>query len=172
MVSNRDMRLHNLRTLAVVACVLSLSAACGSSAATEDISKLLVVKDVKTGWFDAGIERGMNKLVPTLMLTLENKSNEKITQVQLNAVIRRVGEKEEWGGAYTRAIGSEGLAPGASTKPMALRSNLGYTGIEPRNAMMKNSKFVDARIQLFAKYGGANWVKLGEYPVARELLTQ
>jgi hypothetical protein len=166
------MRPQMPRTLAAVACVLSLSAACRGLAATEDISKLLVVTDVKTGWFDAGIENGMNKLVPTLMLTLKNASNKKITLVQLNAVVRRVGDKEEWGGAYTQAIGSDGLAPGASTKPIVLRSKLGYTGIEPRNVMLKNSQFVDARIQLFAKYGGANWVKLGEYPVARELLTE
>ena len=128
--------------------------------------------EVKTGWFDAGLENGMNKLVPTIMLTLKNVSKEKLNLVQLNAVIRRVGETEEWGGAYTRAIGSEGLAPGASTKEIVLRSNLGYTGIEPRNVMLKNSNFVDAHIQLFAKYGGANWVKLGEYPVARQLLVQ
>ena len=165
------MRLHTLRTLIAIVCLLSLSA-CRSSAATEDISKLLAVTDVKTGWFDAGIENGMNKLVPTIMLTLKNVSKEKLNLVQLNAVIRRVGETEEWGGAYTRAIGSEGLAPGASTKEIVLRSNLGYTGIEPRNVMLKNSNFVDAHIQLFAKYGGANWVKLGEYPVARQLLVQ
>src|SRR2546425_8716677 len=160
------MRLHTLRTLIAIACLLSLSA-CRSSAATEDISKLVAVTDVKTGWFDAGIENGMNKLVPTIMLTLKNVSHEKVSLVQLNAVIRRVGETEEWGGAYMRAIGSEGLAPGASTKEIVLRSNLGYTGIEPRNVMLKNSNFVDAHIQLFAKYGGGNWGKLGGYPVAR-----
>src|SRR5213080_521417 len=165
------MRLHTLRTLIAIAVLVSLSA-CRSSAATEDISKLVAVTDVTTGWFDAGIENGMNKLVPTIMLTLKNVSNEKVNLVQLNAVIRRVGETEEWGGAYTRAIGSEGLAPGASTKEIVLRSNLGYTGIEPRNVMLKNSNFVDAHIQLFAKYGGANWVKLGEYPVARQMLVQ
>ena len=165
------MRLQIVRMLFAAVCLVSLSA-CRSSAATEDISKLLLVTDVKTGWFDAGIENGMNKLVPTIMLTLKNASNQKISLVQLNAVIRRVGEKEEWGGAYTRAIGSEGLAPGAGTKPIVLRSNLGYTGVEPRNVMLKNSNFVDAHIQLFAKYGGASWVKLGEYPVARLLLTQ
>ena len=38
--------------------------------------------------------------------------------------------------------------------------------------MLKNSNFVDAKIQLFAKYGGAGYVKLGEFPVSRELLTQ
>jgi hypothetical protein len=162
-----------LRTLSVWALVLASLPACRSSTPNQDISKLLAVTDVKTGWFDAGIEKGMNKLVPTIMLTLKNVGNQKITQVQLNAVIRRIGEeKEEWGGAFTRAIGSDALAPGASTKEIALRSNLGYTGIEPRNVMLKNSNFVDARIQLFAKYGGANWVKLGEYRVARQLLTQ
>jgi hypothetical protein len=166
------MAFRSLRgTLAVAACLLSLSA-CRGSAATEDISRLLAVTDVKTGWFDAGIEKGMNKLVPTMMLTLKNASNEKISLVQLNAVVRRVGDKEEWGGAYTQAIGSEGLAPGASTKQIVLRSKLGYTGIEPRNVMLKNRLFVDARIQLFAKWGGANWVKIGEYPIARELLTE
>jgi hypothetical protein len=165
------MRLPTVRTLAVVACLLPLSG-CRGSAASEDIAKLVVVTDVKTGWFDAGIENGKNRLVPTIILKLKNVSNEKVSLVQLNAVMRRVGEKEVWGDAFTRAIGSEGLAPGASTTPIVLRSNLGYTGVEPRNVMLKNSQFVDTHIQLFAKYGGANWVKLGEYPVSRELLTQ
>jgi hypothetical protein len=146
--------------------------ACRRSASAADVSKLLDVTDVKTGWYDAGVENGMNKLVPTIMLTLKNVSKERVSQVQLNAVIRRVGETEEWGGAYTRAIGSEGLAPGSSTKPIVLRSNLGYTGVEPRSVMLKNSLFVDAQVVLFAKYGGTNWVKLREYKIARELLTQ
>ena len=154
-----------------LACLVSLSA-CRSSAAPRDIGQLLTVTDVKTGWYDAGVENGMNKLVPTIMLTLKNVGHETVSLVQLNAVIRRVGETDEWGGAYTRAIGSEGLAAGASTKQIVLRSNLGYTGVEPRSVMLKNKNFVDTHIQLFAKYGGANWVKLGEYPVARELLTQ
>ena len=114
----------------------------------------------------------MNKLVPTMTVTLKNVSPQKVALVQLNAVIRRAGENEEWGGAYTRAIGSDGLAPGASTAPIMLKSNLGYTGTEPRAVMLKNSQFVDAKLQLFAKYGGLSWAKLGEYPIARELLTQ
>jgi len=152
--------------------VLATATACRSSSSSSDVSKLLAVTDVKTGWYDAGIENGMNKLVPTLMLTLKNVSSEPVSQVQLNAVIRRVGETEEWGGAYIRAIGSEALPPGSSTKPIVLRSNLGYTGVEPRNAMLKNHLFVDAQVQLFAKYGGGNYTKLGEYKIARELLTQ
>ncbi|HTL02066.1 MAG TPA: hypothetical protein VL243_07565 [Vicinamibacterales bacterium] len=155
-----------------IGAVSVLSGCAGSASSSQDITKLLAVTEVKTGWFDAGLENGMNKLVPSLTITLKNVSNSNVALVQLNAVIRRVGETEEWGGAYTKAIGSPGLAPGQSTPPIVLRSNLGYTGIEPRNVMFKNSQFVDAKIQLFAKYGGGGWVKLGEYPVTRDLLTQ
>jgi hypothetical protein len=163
-----------MKRLAVLFLAIGLLSGCAKPAAsTQDISKLIAVTDVKTGWFDAGVENGMNKLVPTLTVTLKNVSDQKVALVQLNAVIRRVGEQEEWGGAYTRqAINSAGLAPGASTAPIVLRSNLGYTGTEPRNVMLKNSRFVDAHIQLFAKYGGSNWAKLGEYPISRDLLTQ
>jgi hypothetical protein len=169
-VSNKVMR--RLAAVAILAAVAALSGCAGSASSPQDISKLVAVTDVKTGWFDAGIENGMNKLVPSVSVRLKNVSQQKISLVQLNAVIRRVGETEEWGGAYTRAIGSSGLEPGASTPPIVLRSNLGYTGIEPRNVMLKNGQFVDAHLQLFAKYGGANWAKLAEYPISRELLTQ
>jgi hypothetical protein len=163
-----------MRHFAVLLLTMSALSGCArSSASSEDISKLIAVTDVKTGWFDAGVENGMNKLVPSVTVTLKNVSQQKVALVQLNAVIRRVGEQDEWGGAYTRqAINSVGLPPGASTPPIVLRSTLGYTGTEPRNDMLKNSRFVDAHIQLFAKYGGANWSKLGEYPISRDLLTQ
>ena len=95
-----------------------------------------------------------------------------VSNVQLNAVIRRVGESEEWGGAYQKVVGTEGIPPGSTTKPIVLRSNLGYTGIEPRAQMLKNSQFVDAHVQVFAKHGGNQWTKLGEWQIAREMLTQ
>jgi len=143
-----------------------------SSSAQQPISKLVQPTDVKTGWFDAGVENGMNKLVPTVMLTLRNISDEPVANVQLNAVVRRVGETEEWGGAFVKVIGTEGVPPGGTTKPIVLRSNLGYTGTEPRTQMLKNRQFVDAHVQVFAKHGGNQWTKLGEWPIARELLTQ
>jgi hypothetical protein len=148
-----------------------LTAACGAGA-SEPISKLVEPVDVKTGWFDAGVENNMNKLLPTVTLTLKNVSNEPVANVQLNAVIRRVGETDEWGGAFIKAIGTEGIPPGGMSKPIVLRSNLGYTGSEPRAQMLKNSQFVDAQVQVFAKHGGNQWTKLGEWKVAREMLTQ
>jgi hypothetical protein len=157
------------KTLLVLA--VSGLVACSSSA-QQPITKLVEPTNVKTGWFDAGVENGMNKLVPTVMLTLKNVSSEPVANVQLNAVIRRVGESEEWGGAFMKVIGTDGVPPGATTKPIVLRSNLGYTGTEPRAQMLRNRQFVDAQVQVFAKHGGNQWTKLGEWPIARELLTQ
>jgi hypothetical protein len=160
-----------MRLALILGVALSVAAGCGGGT-EQPISKLLEPVEVKTGWFDAGIESGMNKLVPSITLTLKNVSSELVANVQLNAVIRRVGETEEWGGAFTKVIGSEGVPPGASTKPIVLRSNLGYTSVDPRAQMLKNSQFVDARVQLFAKHGGNQWTKMGEWQIARELLTQ
>ena len=95
-----------------------------------------------------------------------------MANVQLNAVIRRAGETEEWGGAFLKAVGMDAIPPGGTTKPIVLRSNLGYTGVEPRAQMLKNRQFVDARIQVFAKHGGNQWTKLGEWQIAREMLSQ
>src|SRR5687767_3798740 len=84
--------------------------------------------DVITGWYDAGIvEPGKNKLVPSISLKLHNKSPDPIRSVQVNAVFRRVGETEMWGEHFGWAIPREGLAPGATTEPLVLRSQLGYT---------------------------------------------
>ena len=162
-------RTSNILMLAIL--LVGTATACGGGS-SEPITKLVEPVDVRTGWFDAGVENGMNKLLPTVTLTLKNVSGEPVANVQLNAVIRRVGETEEWGGAFQKVIGVEGIPPGGTTKPIVLRSNLGYTGIEPRSQMLKNSQFVDAHVQVFAKHGGDQWTKLGEWQIAREMLTQ
>ena len=157
------------RPLLLLLCVAATG--CGTNA-NQPISKLVEPVEVRTGWFDAGVENGMNKLVPTVTLMLKNVSPEPVANVQLNAVIRRVGEADEWGGAFQKVVGTEAIPPGGTTKPIVLRSNLGYTGIEPRAQMLKNSQFVDAHVQVFAKHGGNQWTKLGEWQIAREMLTQ
>lgn len=158
-----------IRLLVLLICVAAT--ACGAGA-SQPITALVEPVNVRTGWFDAGVENGMNKLVPTITLTLKNISQEPVANVQLNAVIRRVGETEEWGGAFQKVVGMEAIPPGGTTKPIVLRSNLGYTGIQPRAQMLKNSQFVDAHVQVFAKHGGNQWTKLGEWQIAREMLTQ
>lgn len=161
---------HTLLRAALVA-VLALA---GCSGRQVDVKKALQVTDVTTGWFDAGIvEGGKNKLVPTISLRLKNNDSEPIASVQLFARFSRVNEQDEWGTPpYVRAIGPEGLPPGKSTPMMVLTSNLGYTGEQPRLEMFQNSQFVDARVEIFAKYMANNWVKLYEHQIARQLVTK
>jgi len=148
--------------------VLMASVACGPKA---DLSKSLRLDVVESGWFDAGIVNGQNKLVPAIRVTAKNNSDQTLVQLQINSLFRHGAETEEWGSAFLTAAGSDGLAPGATTQVLLLKSQNGYTGSDQtRQDMLKNSQFVDARVQLFAKYGSVQWVKMGEYPVTRQLL--
>ena len=136
-----------------------------------DLTKGLQVDKVSTGWFDAGIVDGKNKLVPSISFTLKNVSNQTLRTLQVNVVFHRVGDLgTEWGNGFLTA--AEALAPGATTDPLALKSQLGYTGTEARGEMLKNSHFVDAVVDLLAKYGATEWARLGEYPISRQLIVR
>jgi len=143
------------------------TAGCGPEV---DVAKALELNVVNSGWFDAGIINGQNKLVPAVTLTIKNNSDQTLGLLQLNSLFRQANATEEWGSAFLTAAGSEGLGPGAS-KTLTLKSNNGYTGTgETRQEMLGNSHFVDAKVEVFAKYGSTQWKKLGVYPVTRQLI--
>jgi hypothetical protein len=151
--------------------VLALAILCAGCGPTVDLTKALQIEVADSGWFDAGIVNGQNKLVPAVRITVKNSSDQRLPLLQINALFRRVNDAEEWGSAFLTAAGSDGLAPGASAGPLLLKSQNGYTGTDQtRQDMLKNSQFVDAKVQLFAKYGSVQWVKMGEYPIERKLL--
>jgi hypothetical protein len=151
--------------------VLGLALAGVSCGPTVDLARALQIEVLDTGWFDAGIINGQNKLVPAARITVKNNSGQKLVLLQINSLFRHGTDAEEWGSAFVTAAGSEGLAPGATTSPLLLKSQNGYTGTDQtRQDMLKNSQFVDAKIQLFAKYGSVQWVRMGEKPIERKLL--
>jgi hypothetical protein len=152
--------------------VLTLALAASGCGPKVDLTKGLQAVDVSTGWFDAGMVGGQNKLVPTVTFKFKNVSDRTLDTLQANVLFRREGEKEEWGSGFVRIAGSEGLAPGATTPPQTVRSQLGYTGTDPRQEMLGNKQFVDARVQLYAKYESTQWQLIGEYPVERRLIEQ
>ena len=125
-----------------------------------------------TGWYDAGIVEGKNKLVPSISLKLRNKSSEPIRSVQINAVFKRVGETEAWGEHFGWAVQRDPMPGGTSTPELVLRSPLGYTGEQPRMQMLQNKEFVDAKVEIFLRRGSRVWAKLAEFPIERQLLTQ
>jgi len=147
-------------------------AGCGGS--DVDPKRDLQVSDLTTGWFDAGIvEGGMNKLVPTIAFRLKNVSSSSIDTVQVNSVFLLVsGAEKELGSASARAVDARGLGAGDATSPIVLRAHRGYTGAQPRSEMLQHRLFVDATVNLFVKHRAGGWVKLGDYPIRRTLLTQ
>jgi hypothetical protein len=154
--------------LAPVVAALALAAAC----APREVEKDLKVVDVRTGWYDLGIVDGQNKLVPSVSLKLENISGEAISNVEFQGIFRRIDEDKTWGDHFIRAVDRDGLAPGASTKPLVLRSPRGYTGSTARLKMLENPQFVDAKVTVFGKHGSRQWIKMGEFPIDRQLLTE
>ncbi len=159
-----------MQTLArLCAVVLTLGAlACGPSI---DITKALEVTEVTTGWYDAGITNGMNKLVPSLTFRARNVSGAPVASVQFNAVFRVVDDPQELGSALVKGIDRHGLAPGASTESYTIQSGLGYTGQQPRGEMLSHKDFRDVRVDLYGKYRSDDWVKLGSFVIQRKLLT-
>ena len=91
--------------------------------------------------------------------------------MQINAVFKRVGDDLAWGEHFARAI-TEPLAPGATTDPIVLRSQLGYTGSQGRLQMLQNREFVDGRVEIFGRHGRRTWVKIHEQQIDRQLLTE
>ena len=160
--------------LLTVAAVLSLAsllvtAGCARTRMVEDDLKLV---DVKTGWYDAGIVGGQNKIVPSITLKLQNISADPISRVQVWAVFRRADEDKTWGEHFVRAIGPEGLDSGKVGNSLVLRSTLGYTSSQSRAQMLQNREFVDAKVNVFGKHGSRTWIKMGEYTVERALITE
>ena len=181
-------RVAALATLAVV-----FTLGCGGPRL--DVPATLAVAGVTTGWLDAGLDDlGRSKLVPTISFRLRNVSDDPVRTLQLNGVFRRcqpdpaagaeqvspadpqadtcAGEAQEWGNAYVRAVGREGLDPGSTAGPFTMESGLGYTGRQPRVDMLQHRDFVDVKVELFVKHRADPWVRLSEHPIDRRLLAR
>jgi hypothetical protein len=156
-------------------CALLLAAAlaapgCGP---TVDLIEGLQVVDVTTGWHDAGIVDGKNKLVPSVEFRLRNVSDQPLVALQVNAIFRRVTEPdEEWGSGFLSVAGGDGLEPGATSDLITISSRLGYTGEDSRTDMLSHSQFVDAKVDVFAKYSSQQWKRIAEYAIERQLVVR
>jgi hypothetical protein len=161
-VSSLVMMRNTLLLLSIV-----FASACGPNV---DVATSVQVEELTTGWMGAGAPNGLNKVVPALSFKLKNVSAQQLPTLQVNAVFRRVSQTEEWGNGFRTVSGSAGLAPGAATGRLTINAQLGYTGADPRDALLRNSQFIDAKVDLFARYGSRQWTRLGEFPIARQLI--
>lgn len=159
------------RACGAAAIVLSLGAA-GCAGPDVDVAKVVKVADLTTGWFDVGIVDGQNKLVPSAVVTVTNTGTEALSGLQIFLVFRFLGETEELGSGVVVLRGNDALAPNATSKPISVRGNWGFSSLAPRAQMLMHSSFKDAKVEIYAKFGPKPFVKIGEAQVARQLLTK
>lgn len=159
------------RTVSGCPSVLMLAAAlaAGGCSGTVDARDALRAAAVNTGWM-AEESDARNKVVPVLSFRLENAGAVPLGVLQVNAVFRRAGEDLAWGSVLARAVGREGLAPGASAGPFTLRSERGYTGRQSGGALLAHPDFVDVSVELFVRHRAGRWVRLGAFDIDRRLL--
>ena len=135
-----------------------------------DLTQGLRVESLSTGWTDVDNNAGSHKIVPAVSFKLTNASGTTLAPLQVNAIFRRVGDQSEWSNAMITAAGSSGLPPDKSTGALVIKGTLGYTGTDPQWDMLHNSHFVDATVDLFARYGSRQWTRVGAYPIARQIV--
>jgi hypothetical protein len=152
---------------------LALCLTCGALPACSppiDLKQALEVTDVSSGWFDAGIVDGKNKLVPSVSFRLKKKSGVKISSVSLNLVFKPVDSEEHFDEVYVQNVDFTG----DETDSITVRAKVGYTGDPPQSRadMLKNSQFRDIEVQIFAKQGAGQWVALQNVKIVRQVLTK
>ncbi len=149
---------------AAAACCL---AACGPSV---DLKQALQVTDVTSGWFDAGIVDGKNKLVPSVTFKLKKNADVNVSSVALNLTFTFVDDKDHTDDVYVQRVDFQGQ----ETQPITVRTKWGYTADPPqtRAEMLQNSHFRDLDVQIFAKQSSSQWVELHRVRITRQLLSQ
>jgi hypothetical protein len=144
-----------------------LAASCGPPV---DLKQSLQVTDVSSGYFDAGVQAGKNKLVPSVTFKLKKNAGVNLSSVSLNVGFLFAGTTDHADDVFVQSVPFEAT----ETKPITVRTQWGYTGDPPqtRVEMLKNSQFRDMEVSIFAKQSSSQWVELQRVPVTRQLLTQ
>lgn len=155
-----------LSVLGLLAATLS-SQACGQPVDLEQGTRLV---DVSSGWFDAGIQDGKNKLVPSVTFRITRNPGVDLSSISLNVAFRFTGEQEHSDDVFVQRVAFDGDA----TAPITARSQFGYTAEPPqtRADMLKHGSFRDMEAVIFAKQSSSQWVELLKVKIPRQLLTR
>lgn len=154
-----------MRCLAGLLAAALLSAGCGRPA---DLQQVLRITDVSSGWFDAGVVDGKNKLVPSVTFRISKTPGTRLSSVALNVVFRISGETEDRDDVFVQRLDFQG----DTTAPITVRSEYGYTGEQARAQMLAHSAFRDMEAKVFARQTSAQWIALQDVKVERRLLTR
>ena len=159
--------LHGRGRLAVLVSAVMLTVACGP---TIDLSTSLEVTEVFSGYYDNGLKNGDSHVLPTISFRLRNTGPYELTNVRMTVGFW-FADGAEVDTVDIIAIGSTALPPGATSEPILVRANRGYTLTHPQTpaGLFTHSTYQDASARLFARKSG-RIVPIGEYRLERQIL--
>jgi hypothetical protein len=141
-----------------------------------DVKQALEVADATSGWYDAGIVNGKNKIVPSVTFRLKKKPDADLAGVALNVVFRHPASpgtnlEEDWDEVFIQRADFKGAD---ETDPLTVRPEKGYTGDPPQSRLdiLQHSQFRDVRARIFAKFSSSQWVEIGAVEVQRQLIVR
>jgi len=142
-----------------------VSAACTKEV---DVKQALQVTDVSTGWFDAGVVDGKNKLVPSISFRLRSNT-EDLASVALNIAFKFVDNGEINEEVFKQRVPFQN----GQSDLLTVRSQTGFTGEPPqsRTEMLQNSNFRDIEAVILVRQSASHWVELHRVKLDRQLLT-
>ena len=151
----------------LIAAVTLLLAACSQPV---DLKSSLQVTDLATGWFDAGVVDGKNKLVPSLTFRLQNTSEADLPYVSMNIVFRNLVINETHEEVFKQRV----PFTGKQTELLTVRAQNGAVGEPPqsRQEMLQNSNFQDMEAVILVRQSASQWVELQRVRIERQLVTQ
>lgn len=135
-----------------------------------DLKTSLQVADLATGWFDAGIVDGKNKLVPSLTFRLRNTSADELPYVSMNVVFRNLATNETHEEVFKQRL----PLTNNDTELITIRAQNGAVGEPPqsRQEMLQSSHFQDMEAVILVRQSASQWVELHRARVERQLVTR
>jgi hypothetical protein len=161
---------HRNRPAAAGLCTLIASGLLATSCTRPvDVRQAIQVADVTTGWFDAGVVDGKNKLVPSVSFRLRNTSDQDLDSVSLNIAFKFADTGDDHEEIYKQRVPFKDK----QTDVITVRSQNGYTADPPqtRAEMLRHSGFRDMDVVIFVRQAAAQWVQLHRVRIDRQLLT-
>lgn len=166
-----------MRTLAP-AVLLAAIAAAGCSKPV-DLKQALQVTDAVTGYHDAGVVDGKNKIVPSVTFRLKKSTDDSLRPLSLNIAFKKLPPagtnvppgspaEEDWDEKFVQSVPFEGN----QTAALTFQASAGFTAEPPqtRADILQHRLFQDVRVHIFAKHSASQWVEIASLDIPRQLL--
>ena len=160
------------------AVLLAAIAAAGCSKPV-DLKQALQVTDTVTGYHDAGVVDGKNKIVPSVTFRLKKSTDDSLRPLSLNIAFKKLPAagtavppgspaEEDWDEKFVQSVPFDGN----QTAPLTFQASAGFTAEPPqtRADILQHRLFQDVRVHIFAKHSASQWVEIASLDIPRQLL--